>query len=273
MIVDFFTGTGHWPFRKLRHADIRGLMALLGSEGIDGAFVYPISSILAKDCMEGNREVHQAAQDHPSTIIPLACVNPAFPGWEADFAECFEKMGFRGLRLFPTYHGYRLEERFFHDVVEAAEEKQIPLILSVRIEDERQHHWLVKVPPLDLEAAAGAIADFPRTTFVLSGATYPELYSARQSLEHADNWYFDIARMQGRHDNPGPVEVLVRAIDDFGAERILFGSNAPFQYIRSSLLKVLHAPIGEDERDLILFGNAMRLLAGGMRSKADGARQ
>lgn len=95
----------------------------------------------------------------------------------------------------------------------------------------------------------------------MSGATYPELLSVRQQLEHRDNWQFDIARMQGRHDNPGPVEVVVRALDDFGAGRMLFGRNAPFQYVKSSLLKVLRASIRESERESILSGNAMRLLA------------
>lgn len=115
---------------------------------------------------------------------PFAVINPAFPGWERDFEICFENMGFKGLRLFPTYHGYNL----------------------------------------------------------------------------SDNWYFDIARMQGRHDNPGPVEVVVRAIDEFGVEKILYGSNAPFQYIKSSLLKVQSPSIAEKDRTLILSGNAMRLL-------------
>ena len=261
MIVDFFTGIGHWPFRKLRHAAVNELMALLNSERIDRAVVYSISAILAKDCMDGNREVEEAAQAHPAVIIPFACINPAFPGWETDFAECFETMGFKGLRLFPTYHGYDLGDRCFLDIVHAAEEARLPVVLTVRVEDERQHHWLVKVPPLDITAAAGVIADFSGVRFVLSGATYPEPLSAKRVLAQRGNWHSDIARMQGRHDNPGPVEVIVRAVDDFGAKRMLFGSNAPFQYVSSSLLKIRRASISEDERKLILSGNAMRVLA------------
>lgn len=261
MVIDFFTGIGCWPFRKLKHAGVRELMTLLEGERIDRAVVYPLSSILAKDCMEGNCDVAQAAQAYPSVIIPFACINPAFPGWHADFVECFGRMGFVGLRLFPTYHGYDLEDRCFRDVVEEAEKRRIPVVLTVRVEDERQHHWLAKVPALDLQAAASVIANRPGVIFVLSAATYAELRSVGQSLEQRDNWYFDIARMQGRHDNPGPVEVVVRGIEDFGAGRMLFGSNAPFQYVKSALLKVQRASIGESDRELILSGNAMRLLA------------
>jgi predicted TIM-barrel fold metal-dependent hydrolase len=260
MIIDFFTGIGCWPFRKLKHNTVHQLINLLGREGIDRAVLHSVSSILAKDCMEGNIEVAEAAAAYSSRFIPFACINPNFPGWKSDFTTCFEKMGFRGLRLFPTYHGYDLGGSCFSDIAIAAEGKQIPVILTVRVEDERQHHWLVKVPPLDIKTVVKGIADSPKVTFVLSGATYPELISVKQPLQQYDNWYFDIARMHGRHDNPGPIEVIIRAIDDFGARRILFGSNAPFQYIKSSLMKVQYASVSESDRDLILSGNAKRLL-------------
>lgn len=261
MIVDFFTGIGGWPFRQLKHTTARQLVELLDVEGIDKAVAYPVASILAKDCMDGNRDVAEAASSHPSRIIPFACINPAFSGWETDFTACFERMGFQGLRLFPTYHGYRLGDRCTADLLGAAQAKHIPVALAIRVEDERQHHWLMNVPALDVHAAADVISAFPQITFVISGATYNELLSAWHALKQCDNWCFDIGRMQGRHDNPGSVEVVVRAVATFGAGRMLFGSNAPFQYIKSSLLKVIHAEIEEEDRQLIQSGNALRVLA------------
>jgi predicted TIM-barrel fold metal-dependent hydrolase len=170
-------------------------------------------------------------------------------------------MGFQGLRLFPTYHGYSLGDRCAADLLSAAQAKHIPVALAIRVEDERQHHWLMKVPALDVQAVADVIGAFPRITFAISGATYGELRSVWHALEQCDNWYFDIGRMHGRHSNPGPVEVVVRAVASFGAKRMLYGSNAPFQYIKSSLLKVIHAEIEEEDRQLILSGNVLRLLA------------
>jgi predicted TIM-barrel fold metal-dependent hydrolase len=260
MIVDFFTGIGTWPFRPLKYGKISRLIKLLKKEGIDRAVVYPISSILAKDCMEGNREVAKAAARYPSCLFPFACINPAFPGWKEDFFHCFKDFGFKGLRLFPSFHGYGSQDIRFHDIIAASGKINIPVVLSIRVEDERQHHWLVKVPPFNIKEAAETICNFPEVKFILSGATYPELLSVKPLLKRRQNWHFDTARMQGRHNNPGPVEVVVRAVEDFGAEHILFGSNAPFQYIRSSLLKIQNASISQHERDLLLSGNALRLL-------------
>ncbi len=260
MIIDFFTGIGDWPFRKLKHRTADMMIDLLKKEGIDKAVIYSIYSILAKDCMEGNLEITEAASKYPETIIPYAVINPAFPCWKRDFVTCFDKMGFKGLRLFPTYHGYDFEDSCFSEIMAAAEEKKIPVVLSVRIEDERQHHWLMKVPPLNIKSVVKVISDFPKIPFIISGASYSELLDEKEILLQNNNWFFDIARMQGRNDNPGAVEVVVRAINDFGTERMLFGSNAPFQYVKSSLLKVQNASISEKEKMLILSGNAGKLL-------------
>ena len=260
MIIDFFTGIGDWSFRKLKHRTADKMVELLKKEGIDKAIIYSIYSILAKDCMEGNLEIAEAANKYPETIIPYAVINPAFPGWERDFETCFDKKGFKGLRLFPTYHGYDLKDSCFSEIMAAAEEKKIPVVLSVRIEDERQHHWLMKVPPLNIKSVVKVISDFPKIPFIISGASYSELLNEKEFLLQNNNWFFDIARMQGRNDNLGAVEVVVRGINDFGAERMLFGSNAPFQYIQSSLLKVQNASIGEKEKSLVFSGNARKLV-------------
>lgn len=269
MIIDVSAGIGRWPFRRLRHADAGSLSALFQKKDVDRAIVYPVAAILAKDCMEGNHEVAEAVFEDPiasdrvsSPFVPFAVVNPAFPGWERDFETCIGGMGFEGLRLFPTYHGYGLGDAAFREIVAAAVEKEIPVVLSVRVEDERQHHWLVKVPPLDMRAVADAIGAFPRARFVVSGATYAELLPVKDVLAELDPWWFDIARMQGRQAHPGPVEVVERAVADFGVQRILFGSNVPFQYLDSSLLKVRHAPVSQADRERILSGNALRMLAG-----------
>lgn len=260
MIVDFFTGIGNWPFRKLKYGIVDQFIKLLDKEGIDRAVVYSITSILAKDCMDGNREVAETTVAHASRIIPFAVINPGFPGWERDFTTCFNDMGFKGLRLFPTYHDYDLTDKCFSEIIALAGEKNIPVALAVRVEDERQHHWLMKVPQLDIDSAVKAISKFPKATFILSGAKFPELCDVKKSLSQCDNWYFDIARMQGRHSSRGSVEVLVKAVEEFGAEKILYGSNAPFQYVQSSLLKVQNASISDGDKKMILSGNALGML-------------
>ena len=56
---------------------------------------------------------------------------------------------------------------------------------------------------------------------------------------------------------PGVIEQLV---EEAGAERVLFGSDVPLMDPRAQLGKILTADISDDDKRLILGGNARRLL-------------
>ena len=56
-----------------------------------------------------------------------------------------------------------------------------------------------------------------------------------------------------------PDEQLMRIVRKHGVERILFGSDAPWQDPRDVLADFLRLPFTEDERRLILSANARRL--------------
>ena len=65
---------------------------------------------------------------------------------------------------------------------------------------------------------------------------------------------FDIATLEG----VGGVGKLIHQIS---ARKILFGSNAPFFYYESALLKIKESALDEAETKLILAENAKRLFA------------
>ncbi len=52
---------------------------------------------------------------------------------------------------------------------------------------------------------------------------------------------------------------ILEFIDALGPERILFGSDIPFGYMKSELAKVKDLPIGEREKNLLLAGNIIRI--------------
>ncbi|HOJ20752.1 MAG TPA: amidohydrolase family protein, partial [Armatimonadota bacterium] len=61
----------------------------------------------------------------------------------------------------------------------------------------------------------------------------------------------------GGDPEAGVVEYAVRQL---GAERVLFGSDVPGRSYGVQLGKVLGAQLTPEQRDLILFGNAERIL-------------
>jgi len=56
--------------------------------------------------------------------------------------------------------------------------------------------------------------------------------------------------------------MIEMAVRELGAERVVFGSDAPGRNFCVELSKIMAAEIEPEERNLILGGNMMRLLEG-----------
>ena len=94
---------------------------------------------------------------------------------------------------------------------------------------------------------------YPATTFIFAHVGMMWV-KALQAVRPYPNLYVDVS---GFDPERGIVESAVRAL---GAERVLYGSDAPGRNYAAQLAKVLYADIGESDRALVLGGNAARLL-------------
>ena len=94
---------------------------------------------------------------------------------------------------------------------------------------------------------------YPDTTFILAHSGHMWVKSF-QAAKPYPNLYFDVS---GFDPERGVVE---RAVEYLGAERILWGSDAPGRNYAAQLAKVQYADISERDKELILGGNAIRLL-------------
>lgn len=72
-----------------------------------------------------------------------------------------------------------------------------------------------------------------------------------KAFRDAENVYFDTAL--------GPVDMIGRFVKTIGPERVLFGSDVPFGTMESELRKVMALSLTDRERDLILYGNIVRI--------------
>ena len=78
MIIDVNAWVGHWPFRRLRHNTVPGLLRLMDRSGIDRAVVASIHGVFYRNVHPANEELARQVLRHRDRLIPFATLNPAY---------------------------------------------------------------------------------------------------------------------------------------------------------------------------------------------------
>ena len=123
------------------------------------------------------------------------------------------------------------------------------------MEDQRTQHPLAQVPPVEVAALSELLKAAPKARLVLlnwAGSVKGELL---KKLSASGQIYFDIATLE----NVGGLASLFQQVP---ADRILFGSHAPFFYFESAALKLKESVLSEQQNEAIRGRNAAQLLQG-----------
>lgn len=258
MTIDMNAYLGHWPFRRLRHNDAEGLLALMDRAGIDRACVSSASAIFYKNSQAGNEELAGEIAGHEDRFIPFAVINPAYVDWEHDLGVCAEEFGARGLRLYPNYHTYALGDACCRELIAAATERGMIVSIPIRQIDQRQRHWLLEVPDVALSDLEALVERHPEARFVfVNGAGFTGSRLGRADNGLPANYALGISRMRATIGNE--VGALV---ENLGADRVVLGTGMPFKYPEVALLKVEVLDAPEETKRAILGGNAEGMIAG-----------
>jgi predicted TIM-barrel fold metal-dependent hydrolase len=253
MIIDCNANLGNWPFRRTTYNDPASLIERLERVGIEGAWVTLLDAVMYKNVHAGNAPLAEMVADYDA-LLPVATVNPMWPAWEKDLAECAGALGFRGVRVNPNYHGYELGDAVFEELLTAAGELGMFVEVAARMTDERHHHPLVMVPPTDLSPLLAAVTAHPEVAIVVANGKNAEATMLCRSGDLPANLYVEMSHIE----SVGGVKSVADAI---GVERMLFGTHAPYFYPESSQLKVFtESELTDAELAAISHENAERLL-------------
>jgi hypothetical protein len=175
--------------------------------------------------------------------------------WEEDLRRCHEEHRMPGIRLYPNYHGYSLEDPAFAKLLSLAGACNMIVQVVRSIEDIRTQFPLMLVPPVSPGPLAKLLPQFPSLKIVLlnGGGWAGEDAPGMKELRSAGNVYFDIAMNEG----VGGLDRLVAATSP---SRVVFGSHYPFFYFESALLKVRSSDLTPGHAQAVFEDNAKHLL-------------
>ncbi len=255
---------GVWPFRSLRDNTPKTLLARLQRAGIKAAAVSQIEAALHRNVQPANEKLAEAVEPFEKQLIPMATINPRFPGWEEHLRRCDEVLGMKGVRLFPVYHDFAADGIEARRVVGACAERGLIVVMPHRLEDARQRHWMDPGQTLDLNHVANLIEAVPGVTIAVTnvrGIMGSALWQ-RQELRKK-NWFFDLSLAEVHyvlHKDVNRMRELADFIDEGGADHLVFGTHTPFSYPSAARLKAAVLPVEPETLKKICWGRANQLM-------------
>jgi len=247
-MFDVNTAIGHWPFRELENNTLDTLKSYLKHYGITGAAVAHNHAACYMNVQQANYELFaDLSRDKEQFFRGVATLNPLYAAWEKDLKICRNEMNFKALRLLPAYHNYQLDSSAAAEIITAAGELGMLVVIPNEIVNYRQRHWMENGIPQGTALLIETAKRFPQVKFLFMETGF----SDNPAEAYPANAYFEMSRFQC---------CFRRTLDKFtrlvGADHVLFGSGAPFKEIEPALIKMHNLAVDEVERQLIEQGNA-----------------
>jgi predicted TIM-barrel fold metal-dependent hydrolase len=214
---------------------------------IDRAIVCPFKP-RGYELAPANETVAAAVTKHPDRLIGFARVDP----WQgeqasANFERALNQLGLRGLFLHPWEENFQLTSPIVDEVLKVAHQYRVPVIVASGF------------PWVSEGLQVGDLARrFPEVPIIATNGCQINIsglgqIDAELALAENDNLMLQTAGVY-REDF---IEGIVAR---FGAERVLFSSAFPLMDPDLEILRARWAHLPDEAKDMVLGGNAARLL-------------
>ena len=244
------------PKAKIATAD--ELIANMDREGIDISVALNIGWVTHELCRETNDYIMEAVARYPGRLIGFCAVQPLAGDKAVIELERCVRGGLKGIgEIRSDTQGFDLgDTALMAPIAEAA--KKHNLIVLTHASEPVGHYYSGKgtITPGFLYHF---ITNFPDLTLVCAhwGGGLPFYALMPEVAQALTNVYFDTAASPWLYRD----DIFKHVAEIIGAEKILYGSDYPLMK-QSKLVKSIRSlSISEKAKDMILGGNARKLLA------------
>lgn len=263
-ITDTYVNLFEWPFRKLKYSTTTDLVRKLKRHRITQAWAGSFDALFHKDMDQVNARLSRECKRYgKDMLLPVGSVNTSWPGWEEDLRRCSEVHGMKGIRVFPIYQMTVLDSPEFLQLIEMAVKRDMFIQIVGDVADPRHHHPVIGVWDIPFDPLLELAKKFPAARIQLVHWNRKVGADLLERIVRETSITFDISRIEGAGELGG----LIEGSSWYGpespvpAERFLFGSHAPYFPVESALFKLVESPLTKEQLELIMAGNAKKLLA------------
>ncbi len=236
---------GQW--KAVGDGRVDGLIASMDEADIDLSVLCPIATKpgQVKGIFKWCRKIRS------DRIEPLASLHPETPK-PGKWIDRFAKTQLAGIKLHPMYQDFAIDEPRLDGIYEAAAGAGLFVTLHAGRD--------IAFPPEDDRAAPERIARVvdrhPELKLLATHMGGWEVWDQVRKHLSGSNVYFETSFSL---DRLGPQNV-VDLVRSHGVDKVLFGTDWPWNDQAAEIQKVHHLPLEESEKNGILYANAARLL-------------
>ena len=232
-----------------KYDDPNNYVQLLRDEGVDYAIILaeyaPLTTGIAS-----HEQVRDFCKGHKE-LIPFCTVNPFDDPNPTATVRRLHAEGFKGIKLYPTYNHFYVNEAKMYPVYAVATELNMPVLIhtgSSVFQNARMKYG----NPIFVDDVA---VDFPDLTLVMAhGGRGPWYEEAMTMIRLHKNVYIDVTGLPVRK-LPGYFPEMERF-----SHKFIFGTDWPQISPKKSLATFHELGLSEKALDSILGGNAARIL-------------
>lgn len=217
--------------------------------GVDRSVVLPIATKPSQQTVINYWAAQVAEQN--DRLIMFGSVHPDAEDFE-DEIERIKDLGLKGIKLHPDYQGFLVDDPKLDELYDCIAQSGLPLVLHAGLDCISPE--LIHCPPAK---SAKLLDRHPKLRVILAHLGGHEQWEQvqEQLAGREGELYLDTSFTAACPDG-----LMTDIIRKHGADRILFGSDCPWESAAKIAEKLLRLPLTDDEREMIFSGNAVRLL-------------
>lgn len=266
MVIDINAYVGHWPFLQLKYNTCETLLERMNKFGVDISVISNLNGIFYKNTQSANEELYDSikfSKRFKDRFIPFGVINPIYANWRDDLEICVNKMGMKGIRLYPQYHDYEITDPRCIELVKQVRDYGLPVAFNQRMVDSRQRSWM------DIDSVAGTVKkDWNLKDIIPIIKKVPD--AKYMILNFANNATLNKEEISVIKNADILIDTSGRALTNmsefigkYGKDKFAFGTHSPILDYLTGQLRIeslAAAEADESTKELLRSGNAAKML-------------
>lgn len=241
-VIDYNCFIGEWPFHDLAYGSFAELAENHAENGISYGYVSSIQSIFYNDPLEA--EIKLAKAINGTDYKHVLTINPLLDTCRCTLEYALEEFDVCAVKIVPSYHGYRLDDKCVYEVCDILKKKNLPLFVALSLEDIRAAYMVIP-----REVGSDEVGKFLQTTdntTLLSGISAANIRKVCNHIMSRSNVYFDCANLKPSNF------AIEKLAEEKLTDRMVYGSLAPIMCMKSTVHMLKSANISEVTKQEIM---------------------